>query len=134
MITGHAQWIWHCHELWCRSQTQLRFCIAVAVVQASSCSYLTPSPGTSISHRSSTKKTKKKKKEKRKEGKKKKGRKEGRERKRRKGKKKERERERGGGRAGRRKEGRKKTGKAHHIFYFRIRVIQLTSPQTRYEA
>ena len=25
--------IWRCHELWCRSQTQLGSCIAVAVVQ-----------------------------------------------------------------------------------------------------
>ena len=41
--------IQHCHELWCRSQTWLRFCIAVAVVQASSCSSIsTPSLGTSI--------------------------------------------------------------------------------------
>ena len=28
--------IWHFHELWCRSQIQLRSCIAVAVVWASS--------------------------------------------------------------------------------------------------
>ena len=28
--------IWHCHELWCRSQTQLIFGIAVAVVSSSS--------------------------------------------------------------------------------------------------
>ena len=33
-------------ELWCRSQMRLRFCLAVAVAQASSCSpNLTPSPG-----------------------------------------------------------------------------------------
>ena len=30
--------IWHCRELWCRSQTQLRSRVAVAVVEASSCS------------------------------------------------------------------------------------------------
>ena len=41
--------IWHCCELWCRSQTWLRSCIAVAAAQASSCSsVLTPSLGTSI--------------------------------------------------------------------------------------
>ena len=28
--------IWHCHELWCRSQTQLGSGIAMAVVEASS--------------------------------------------------------------------------------------------------
>ena len=39
----------HCHELWCRSQTQLGSCIAVAVVQAGGYSSdLTPSLGTSI--------------------------------------------------------------------------------------
>ena len=34
LISDLAQWlrIWHCHELWCRSQTQLRSGIAVAVV------------------------------------------------------------------------------------------------------
>ena len=25
--------IWHCHEVWCRSQMQLRSCVAVAVVR-----------------------------------------------------------------------------------------------------
>ena len=32
-IPGLTQWlrIWHCHELWCRSQTGLGFCAAVAV-------------------------------------------------------------------------------------------------------
>ena len=30
--------IWRCHELWCRLQTQLRSGVAVAVVQAGSCS------------------------------------------------------------------------------------------------
>ena len=28
--------VWRCRELWCRSQMQLRSCMAVAVVQASS--------------------------------------------------------------------------------------------------
>ena len=38
-----------CHELWCRSQAWLRSCIAVAVVQACSCSSnSTPSLGTSM--------------------------------------------------------------------------------------
>ena len=41
--------IWGCHELWCRSQTRLRSCNAVAVAQASSYnSHLIPSLGTSI--------------------------------------------------------------------------------------
>ena len=30
--------IWRCHELWCSSQTWLRSSVAMAVVQASSCS------------------------------------------------------------------------------------------------
>ena len=39
----------HCCELWCRSQTRLRSCVAVAVVSARSYSSdLTPSPGISI--------------------------------------------------------------------------------------
>ena len=43
--------IWCCHELWCKSQTQLRAGIAVAVVWDGSCSSdLTPSLGTSIYH------------------------------------------------------------------------------------
>ena len=38
-----------CHELWCRSQTQLRSGVAVAVTIAGSCrSDLTPGLGTSI--------------------------------------------------------------------------------------
>ena len=38
--------IWHCHELWCSSQTRLISGIAVAVVQANSCSsHWTPQPG-----------------------------------------------------------------------------------------
>ena len=40
--------IWHCHELWSRSQMWLRSCVAVAVEQAGSCSSdSTPSLGTS---------------------------------------------------------------------------------------
>ena len=51
-----------CRELWCRSQTQLRSCIAVAVVQTSSYnSSSTPSLGTSICCGFGPKKTKKKK-------------------------------------------------------------------------
>ena len=42
---------WGCHELWCRSQTQLGSCFAVDVVWVSSCSSdSTPSLGTSICH------------------------------------------------------------------------------------
>ena len=52
-----------CCELWCRSQTQLGSCVAVALVQASSCSSdLTPGLGTSICRGCSPKKKKKKKK------------------------------------------------------------------------
>ena len=52
----------HCHELWCRLQTRLRPCIAIAVVQASSCSCnSTPSLGTSICCRWSPKKQNKQK-------------------------------------------------------------------------
>ena len=59
--------IWHCHELFCRSQTQLRSGVAVAMVYTGSCSsVLTPSLGTSTCHRCSPKKAKKEKKEKRK--------------------------------------------------------------------
>ena len=44
--------IQHCCELWCRSQTRLRSCIAVAMVQASSCSSnSTPILGTSVCHK-----------------------------------------------------------------------------------
>ena len=32
LIPGLDQWIWHCYELCCRSQMQLRSGIAVAVV------------------------------------------------------------------------------------------------------
>ena len=49
-----------CHELWCRSQTWLGSHVAVAGVQASSCSSdSTPSPGTPICHRCGPKKKKK---------------------------------------------------------------------------
>ena len=64
-IPGLAQCrlrIWHCCELWCRSQTWLVSRIAVAVGQAGSCSSdLTPSLGTSICHGCCPKKQKKKK-------------------------------------------------------------------------
>ena len=43
-------WSWHCPELWCRSQMQLRSGVAVAVAQAGSYSSdSTPSLGTSYS-------------------------------------------------------------------------------------
>ena len=49
--------IWHCHELWCRSQTLLRSCIAVAVGLASSySSNSTTGLGISICHRCGPKK------------------------------------------------------------------------------
>ena len=55
--------IWGCCELGCRSQAWLRSGIAVAVVQAGSCSFnSTPSLGTSICHRCGPKKMTKKKK------------------------------------------------------------------------
>ena len=51
----------HCHELWCRSQMQLRSGVAAAVTYAGSCSSaLTPSLGTSICRRCGPKKAKKK--------------------------------------------------------------------------
>ena len=57
--------IQHCQKLWCRSQMRLRSGIAVAVVEAGSCSSnSTPSLGTFICYRCSTKKKKKKKKKK----------------------------------------------------------------------
>ena len=47
----------HCRELWCRSQMQLGSRVAVAVVEASSCSSKSaPSLGTSICHGSGPKK------------------------------------------------------------------------------
>ena len=65
------QWvrIWHCRELWCRSQTQLRSHIAVALVQASGYRFdATPSLGTFICSGCSPKNSKDKKKKKKKEG------------------------------------------------------------------
>ena len=48
--------IQHCHKLWCRSQTQLRSRVAVAVVQDCSCSSnSTPGLGTSICYRAAVK-------------------------------------------------------------------------------
>ena len=53
----------HCHELWCRSQTQLRFCVAVAVAQdGGHSSNSTPSLGTSTCRRYNPKRQKDKKK------------------------------------------------------------------------
>lgn len=81
--------IWHCRELWCRSQTQLGPGIAVAVVKVGSySSNLTPSLGTSICHRCGLKKQTNKKKERKRKERKKEGRKKGRKER----KKKERER------------------------------------------
>ena len=37
-LAQEAKRSWHCHELWCRSQMQLRFCVTVAVAVACSCS------------------------------------------------------------------------------------------------
>ena len=55
--------IWHRHELWCRSQTWLGFCVAVAMALVGGYSSdSTPSLGTSIYCRCSPKKIKKKKK------------------------------------------------------------------------
>ena len=52
--------IWRCHKLCCRPQMRLRSCVAVAVVEAGSCSSnSTPSLGTSICRRGSPKKIKK---------------------------------------------------------------------------
>ena len=52
--------IQRCQELWCRSQTQLRSCVVVAVVQACSCSSdSAPSLGTSICLKKQKKKKKK---------------------------------------------------------------------------
>ena len=56
-----------CHKLWCRSKTQLVSCIAVSVVQASSCSSdSTPSLGTSMCKKKKKPPKKKKKKKKKK--------------------------------------------------------------------
>ena len=57
-MPGLAQWlrILSCHALWW-SRTRLRSCIAVAVVQAGTCSSnSTPSLGTAICHRSGPRK------------------------------------------------------------------------------
>ena len=52
--------IWCCRKLWYKLQMWLRSCVAVAVVQVSSCSYnLTPSSGNSICHRCVGRKRKK---------------------------------------------------------------------------
>ena len=61
--------IWHCHELWCRSQVPLRSHVALAVVQVGSCSFdSTPSPelpyATQLALKSKNKKKKKEKKKK----------------------------------------------------------------------
>ena len=59
---GPAQWIWGCRELQCGLQMQLKSRIAVAVVQASSCSSnSSPSLGTFICLEFGCKKTKTKK-------------------------------------------------------------------------
>ena len=56
--------IWFCRELWCRLQTRLRCCIAVAVVQARGhSSDWTPSLGTPYAAGVALKSRKKKKKE-----------------------------------------------------------------------
>ena len=60
-IPGLVQWVKdpHCHEMWYRSQMQLRSGVAVAVVQAGGYSSdATPGLGTSICSRYSPKKTK----------------------------------------------------------------------------
>ena len=55
--------IWHCHKLWCRLQTWLRSCVAVAMVQASSySSNQTPSLGIPCAAGAALKRQKKKKK------------------------------------------------------------------------
>ena len=58
--------IWHCHELWFRSQTWLGSCVAVAVAVGWS-SDSTSSLGTSICLRCGLKKQKEKKKKKKKD-------------------------------------------------------------------
>ena len=65
LASGSGLRIWHCHKLWCRSQTWLRSGVAVAVVEASSySSNPTPSPGTSTccdyGHKKKHKRTNKK--------------------------------------------------------------------------
>ena len=59
-IPDLAQWIQYCYELLRRSQTWLRSCVAVAMVQVGGCSsYWTPSLGTSPCCGCRPKKTKK---------------------------------------------------------------------------
>ena len=61
--------IWHYHELGCRSQAQLRSCVAVAVAMAGSCSSDKPLAWEfpyATGHRCRSKKQKKKKKKKKK--------------------------------------------------------------------
>ena len=58
--------IWHCHELWCRLQTRLGSCVAVAQAGGNG-SDLALSLGTSICRGSSPRNGKKTKKEKEKE-------------------------------------------------------------------
>ena len=53
--------IWHCHELWCTLQTWLRSGIAVAIIQAGSCSSdSTPGLGTQYATGAALKKSHKK--------------------------------------------------------------------------
>ena len=55
----------HCCELWCRSQTRLRPCVAMAVAQAGSCSSeTTPNLGTSMCCKCDPKKEEEKEKKK----------------------------------------------------------------------
>ena len=57
-----ASGVRHCRELWCRLQTQLGSGVAVAAVEAGSCSSdWTPSLGTSICYRYNPEREKKKK-------------------------------------------------------------------------
>ena len=57
--------IWRYHDLWYRSQMQLRSCLAVAVRQPSNCSSdSTPSLGTSVCHGCGPRNQKKKRKKK----------------------------------------------------------------------
>ena len=59
--------IWHCRELWCRSQMRLGSGVAVAVVYTNGYSSNSPaSLGTSVCHRCGPKNIKKKKKKRRK--------------------------------------------------------------------
>ena len=63
-IPGLTQWVkdWHCLELWCRLQTQLRAGVAVVVAEAGGYgSNWAPSLGTSVCHWCDPKKTKNKK-------------------------------------------------------------------------